>query len=98
MKIVGLAFMAPFATLIRFLPSFQDIFSGGQPVVNVDHAETVTQNNPALAPPPRHPAPAHPPVRDARGQYARAAPPVVERPLNSFTTLPLPPAPATGRP
>jgi hypothetical protein len=71
-KIVGLAGVAPFATLIRFLPSFQDIFSGGQPVVNVDHAETVTQNNPALAPPSRHPAPAHPPARDARGQYARA--------------------------
>jgi hypothetical protein len=74
-KIVGLAGVAPFATLVRFLPSFQDIFSGGQPVVNVDHAETVTQNNPpADAPPSRHPAPAHPPVRDARGQYAKAAP------------------------
>jgi hypothetical protein len=46
------------------------------PQVNIESAPNMTQNvaAPADAPPPRHPAPAHPPVRDARGQYAKAAP------------------------
>lgn len=49
-KIVGLAFMAPFATLVRFLPSFQDIFSSA-PQVNAENVEQMTVLPPADAPP-----------------------------------------------
>lgn len=49
-KIVGLAFMAPFATLVRFLPSFDSIL--GAPQVGVAHADEITVNPPDPTPEP----------------------------------------------
>lgn len=63
-KIVGLSFMAPFATLIRFLPSFQDIF-GPAPQVSVQNAPNMTLNTEA-------PPPAPPSDRPAIGKGPRA--------------------------
>jgi len=48
-KITGLAFMSPFATLVRFLPSFQDVLGNGA-TVNAENVERMTVNNPPAAP------------------------------------------------